>query len=165
MPAWLPPLPCRQCSCHRPLSERPSAAHEPFQRGLPRLWTDHQPEENTGFGSGCGLTSQHNNLWPCTGGCPRLRVPWLDDLRLFFSRLWAKQEHGQVGYHLFSDWQREYGPTKCWRNIPISRSTSLRREHTAVRQRVLDTSCPTGEKAERLPLGVSPTHHQHHLAG
>ena len=42
---------------------------------------------------------------------------------------------------------------------------SLRREHTAVRQRFLDSSRPTGEEAERLPLSLSPTHPQHHLAG
>ena len=38
------------------------AAHEPFQEGLPRFWADHQPEEDTGYGSECGLTSQHCNL-------------------------------------------------------------------------------------------------------
>ena len=42
---------------------------------------------------------------------------------------------------------------------------SLRREHTAVRQRFLDSSRPTGEEAERLPLALSRTHTQNHLAG
>ena len=72
MSAWF--FLCRRCSHHRPLSRRPSAAHEPFREGLPRFWADYQLEENTGHGSECGLTFQHYNLGTWTGGCQWLRI-------------------------------------------------------------------------------------------
>ena len=72
MSAWF--FLCRRCSHHRPLSRRPSAAHEPFREGLPRFWADHQLEENKGHGSECGLTFQHYNLGTWTGGCQWLRI-------------------------------------------------------------------------------------------
>ena len=40
---------------------------------------------------------------------------------------------------------------RVWPNKKLTKDTkSLRRERTSVGQRVLDSSCPTGEEAERL---------------
>ena len=97
---------CRRCSHHRPLSRRPSECHEPFQQGISRF-SENQPDETVGHGSGCGLTSKHYNLGAWTGVFTWLRLPvlWLDNLWYSISGLQAN------------------GPTRSWPKIPKSRST------------------------------------------
>ena len=88
-----------------------------------------------------------------------------DDLRLSFPRLRAKQTHRQGSYHFFLTDKESMVEQNADGTYIDPRLQSLRREYTAVWQRVLNSSPPTGEEAERLPLGVSSTHPQHHLAG
>ena len=115
---------CRRCSHHRPLSRRPSECHEPFQQGISGF-SENQPDETVGHGSGCGLTSKHYNLGAWTGVFTWLRLPvlWLDNLWYSISGLQTN------------------GPTRCF-------------EHAAVRQRVLHHICSLCGKVCHSRIGL-----------
>ena len=147
--AWLPL--CRRRSGHSPFSRGPPVAHDSFQQGLSRLKTHHS-EENTGHGTRCGFSTQHQHLRSWTRWCPWLCLSGIHHLWFPRSRHGDQQAHRKAATTMSSLTKR------VWTSGKLTELTKIRVYRACALSTILYGNEVWTLQARRALAGTCGTH-------